>query len=272
VKKAANRGARSKFARAIVKFNPDDPHLNRDEWDFSTCPEEQLEACYFYEFARECPHAISAARAAHLSPKEIVAACGPEHAFSLAGSVVDLFKDCPEFPHTPFLSIPKSVRERRIANLCKPAPLIQADLPSLIRQHQNKVPRRKAIGKTLNYLGGQGDIAGFFIDWRKSDEQLIQGFRQWLKTNRPLTAPAIVKKGKGSSQEQRRKDLKALGAWRLLKRMRWEDAYNYTCEVLRNKHGQPQGLFSSHALAWERARKDAEKAIAELCGVLERLT
>jgi hypothetical protein len=163
-------------------------------------------------------------------------------------------------------------RERRIANLCKANPLVQADLPSFIRQYANKIPRRKTIGKTLKYLAGQGDIAAFYRDWRMSDEQLTQGFRQSLRTDRPLTAVPIVRKGKGSSREQIRKDLKALGAWRLLKKMRWEDAYNHTREILKNKRGQLQPLFSSHALAWGRARKDAEKAIADVCSVLQRLT
>jgi hypothetical protein len=272
VKKAANRRTRSKFARAIVKFDPNDPGLDREEWDFSTCPDEQLEACYFYEFAKECPHAIRVSRVAHESLKEITAAYGPKASYSLAAGVIDLFKDCPEFPGTPFLCIPKLEREQRIANLCKANPLVQADLPSLIRQHANKPLRRKAIGKTLKYLAGQGDIAAFYIDWRMTNEQLIQGFRQWLRTNRPLTAVPIVRKGKGSSREQIRKDLKALGAWRLLKKMRWEDAYNHTREILKNKRGLPQPLFDSHASAWGRARKDAGKAIADVCSVLQRLT
>ena len=272
MKKAASRVARSKFARPVAKFNPDDPRLDRREWDFSTCPDEQLEACYFYEFARECPRAIDVARVAHENLKEITEAYGPKASYSLAAGVIDLFKDCPEFPETPFLCISKLERERRIANLCKANPLVQGDLPSLIRQYANKTPRRKAIGKTLKYLAGQGDIAAFYTDWRMSDEQLTQGFRQWLRTDRPLTAVPIIRKGKGSSREQIRKDLKALGAWRLLKKMRWEDAYNQTREILKNKRSQPQPLFSSHAAAWARARKHAQETITDICAFLERLS
>jgi hypothetical protein len=272
VKKRANKRARPTLAQALAKSRFEDVRLAREDWDFSGCPEDQLKACFFYEFARECSHAIRVARVAHESLKEITEAYGPKASYALAAGVIDLFKDCPEFPETPFLCISKVERERRIANLFKANPLVQADLPSLIRQYANKTPRRKAIGKTLKYLAGQGDIAAFNIDWRMSDEQLTQGFRQWLRTNRPLTAVPIVRRGKGSSREQLRKDLKALGALRLLRNMKWEDAYLYTEETLKNKHDRPQGLFSSHAVAWRRARKDAEKAITEVCGFLERLT
>ena len=98
MKKSANRGARARFAQAITKFKPDDILLDREDWDFSTCLEDQLEACFFYELARECPHAVRAARALRKHLKEIRADSAPDH--RLAVTVVDLFKDCPEFPDT----------------------------------------------------------------------------------------------------------------------------------------------------------------------------
>jgi hypothetical protein len=272
VKKSANRDAYESLAEAIQKSKPDEAPLAREDWDFSACPEDQLRACLFYELARECPHAIRVARTAHNTLLEITAAYGTKHHYSLASSVIEIFKDCPEFPRTPFLCIPKEDRKRRIANCSQSHGLVQADLPALLRQHADKIPRRKTIGKTLKYLAGQGDIAAFYFDWRSSDEQLTQGFRELLRVNRPLTAIRISRKGKGSSPEQLRKDLKALGVYRLLQRTRWEDAYNETRDVLRDKNGKSRGLFSNHALAWRRARKQAEKMIAEHCRLMERLS
>jgi hypothetical protein len=204
---------------------------------------------------------------------EIAATYGSEHSYSLASSVVDLFKDCPEFPDTPFLCILRAERTQRIARLNKPVPPIQADLSGLIRKNAKKALRGEMRGKTLTYLNGQGEIAAFFIDWRISDEKLAQGFRRWLRGNRPAEAEATVRKGKGSSHEQLRKGLKALGAWRLLRQKKtWVEAHTYTWEILKDKHGRQRGLFGSHAAAWARARKDAEKMIADHCRLLERLS
>ena len=272
MKRRPNKRARARPGQAIKILKADSVYVRPEEWDFSACPENQLRACLFYELARECPHAVRAACTAHKTLPEISAACGAKHHYSLASSVVEIFKDCPEFPSTPFFCIPKEDRKRRIANCSQSHSLVQVDLPALLRQHADKIPRRKTIGKTLKYLAGQGDIAAFYIDWRSSNEKLTQGFRELLRVNRPLTAIPISRKGKGSSPEQLRKDLKALGVYRLLQRMRWEDAYNETRNVLRDKHGKSRGLFSDHALAWRRARKQAEKMIAEHCRLMERLS
>jgi hypothetical protein len=264
MKKFASSDAQKSLIEAIKKSKPDDIHLAREDWDFSECPEDQLKACFFYEFARECPEAVRAARALREHLKEIGADTGTDHRFAV--TVADLYKDCREFPDTPFLCIPKTERARRIMKVHEATPPIQADLAGLVRQYEGKA----VTGKTIKY--GQGDIVAFFMDWTISDEKLVQGVRRWVKTNRPPGAVATVRKGKGSGHEQRRKDLKALGAWRLLKQMRWEDAYTYTLEILKNKKGQPQGLFSDHALAWARARKHAQETIANICAFLKRLT
>jgi hypothetical protein len=152
--------------------------LPREEWDFSNCPNQQLEACFFYETARECPHAIAAARLAHQQLTELEAAYGPKNRYCLASSVIDLFKDCPEFPETPFLCISAYKREQRLAKLSKPGALIPVDLPGLIRQLSKEDLKGKTLGKTIPYLAGQGDIAAFFTNWRYSDEKLFQSFRQ----------------------------------------------------------------------------------------------
>jgi hypothetical protein len=266
VKKSATRGAPAKLAQAITKLKLDDVRVDRKEWDFSECPKDQLRACFFYEFARECPHAVDAARALRKHLKEIGADSVPD--YRLAVTVVDLFKDCPEFPDTPFLAIPTAERHRRIKKLGKVIPPVQVDLAGLIRRYRSQA----ITGKTIKY--GQGDIAGFYLDWTISDEKLIEGLRHSLKTNRPHGAVATVRKGQGSSSQQIRKDLKALGAWRLVKKMKigWEDAFVYTREILKIKKGQPQGLFGSHANAWRRAQKDAEKIIVSICAFLERHT
>ena len=265
MKKFASSDAEKSLIEAIKKSKLDDVRVDREEWDFSTCPKDQLEACFFYEFARECPEAVRAARALREHLKEIGADTGTDHRFAV--TVVDIFKDCPEFPHTPFLSIPTAERYRRIKKVGKVIPPVQADLAGLIRQYEGKA----VTGKTIKY--GQGDIVAFFMDWTISDEKLIEGLRHSLKTNRPPGAVATVRKGQGSSAQQIRKDLKALGAWRLVKKMKiaWEDAYVHTREILKIKKGQPQGLFSSHASAWARAEKDAEKMITRICTRLKRL-
>src|SRR5205814_5539437 len=113
------------------------------------------------EMARECPRAVDAARALHKHPKDIGVDSVLDHPLGI--TVADIFKDCPEFPHTPFLSIPAAERARRIMRVRQTIPPVQADLGSLIRQYHGKAATRK----TVKY--GQGHIAAFFIDWRISD-------------------------------------------------------------------------------------------------------
>jgi hypothetical protein len=261
VSKRAKKTARATLAQVLTKSPPDDVRLAREDWDFSACPDDQLEACFFYEVARECPHLRGSGAFQRAEPGADLQLEG-----RCAVTIVDLYKVCPEFPAAPFLTIPKPQRTQRIANLHNATPPVQADLSALIRQCANNPPN----SKTIDY--GVGVVAAFYIDLRISDEKLAKGFRQWLKKNRPLWAVPMIRKGKGSSREQLRKDLKALGALRLLREVNWEDAYVYTREFLKNNYGQPEGLFGSHKGAWQRARKNAEKTIKEVCGFLERLT
>lgn len=262
MKKSTNKGTRVTLAQAIRKSKPSDVRLHRENWDFSECPSDHLDECFFYEFFRECPNALRAAPALREHLKEIGTDTGPSHRSE--ATFADLLNDYPEFPDAPFLRIPTAERTRRIAKLDEVIPPVQADLGDLVRQYKAKAPK----GKTIKYL--HGDIAAFFIAWGTSDEKLVQGFRHWLKSNRPPGALATIRKGKGSSHAQYRKDLKALGALRLLKQLSWEDAYTYTREILQNKKGQPQALFGSHANAWRRARKNAEKMRDDICFLLER--
>src|SRR4051794_27253921 len=45
--------------------------IDRAEWDFSECPDEEIEACFLYEYARECGDIIAdVAFHSHRVPKD----------------------------------------------------------------------------------------------------------------------------------------------------------------------------------------------------------
>jgi hypothetical protein len=93
------------------------------------------------------------------------------------------------------------------------------------------------------------------IDWRRSDENMLQAFAAWLKESRPKHIKATTKAtvGAGSRRRQIRADLKALGAFRLLREYgACHRAYNATYDAVGDK------FLRSHDSAWSRAKRRAE--------------
>lgn len=249
--------------------------LLREEWDFSPCRDEHLEACYYYEFARESEKAKDAEskyRAAIESAPEREAkwllTCRMR-------GVYNFFQCCPEFPDTPFLCIPKRERDQRIKKLWKPRRLIQANLSSIIRTREADFSQAKTLKYPTGYAGGdirEGEIVAFFVDWNLPLPCLVKDFQRWLDENKPDGAGKPAKRGAGATPRQIKKRLKALGAVRLLRRMDYFDAYEHTKAVLRDKKGERCPLFGQDASAWSRAKKEGNQAIKSVCRLIEALS
>ena len=181
-----------------------------------------------------------------------------------------LFQSCREFPKTPFLSIPKSERDARIAALPKKPFPFQANLSTLIRTRDADFSQ----AKTLKYptYPGEGDIAAFYINWHIPLPELRKQFRQWLEENKPADACLRAKEGAGAPPRQMRAKLKALGALRVLRILRTQEAaYAYTTEILSDHMKVKHELFCDETTAWQRARRDAEKAIQKEGRFIEML-
>ena len=220
--------------------------LSREEWDFSGCPEELEVLCWEYEYGRECPRIIEMFREDALGRRQGFDKDGYwfyEHqVFDYKGEYADsvILLVPPGFPDVPFLQTAR--RKRRPA----------AKVPSKWNTFLSPAKVRDVDGDPKRAFRPPPDyIAKLYVDWDATDRDLLRDFRQWLKEHRPRKAKS--KRGK-SAARQRMADLKALGAYRLLKMMSAEEALAHTKKFL------PHGLYSKIA-DWYKARARAKRVL-----------
>src|SRR5882757_5155489 len=97
--------------------------IPRLEWDFASCPADEVFECRAYEFARE----TAVIRKDVESLRRGIAPIFEELVKSLRERIgrtkrlMAVFWYCPEFPNKPYLSIPVNKRQRRLRTLWPPA-------------------------------------------------------------------------------------------------------------------------------------------------------
>jgi hypothetical protein len=106
----------------------------------------------------------------------------------------------------------------------------------------------------------------FIMDWKKSDSTQIEQFNRWLAANRPPEIKPIEKRGGASGKKSIKAELKALGAYRLLKKMDWKQAllHSQKFTIFKDKKGIGYPLYQ-HQSEWLTAKKRAEGIISKLC-------
>ena len=241
----------SKRDSACRKFTTSD--LPREEWDFSSCPKDDLFECWAYEFARETAVICKDVKALRkgVAPifDDLVKALRAR--ISRTPRLMAVFWYCPEFPKKPYLSIPVYERQRRLQTLWPVGSAALVVKPKIVPPD---AARQLARGRLIY---GSLELAIFEIDWTESDTYLTHAFSEWLKENRSAAVKISETRGAGHWTRRWADDLKALGAKRLLKNARrWEDAYTQTLETTR------AGLYGGREEVWKRAAKRAESLIA----------
>ena len=235
------------------------PDVPWQEWDFSCVPEDQLNACNIYEYGRHSERVRAAvARIRERDGSEAIElredikdpcfALGPHEPYAPFVCIR------PHFPKTPFQSIPADER-KRIADMDKadtePWTLIEGSFRKLI----------SIFPELENEYGAfrDGDLTYTVlqVDWRMSKTEILRRFAAWLDKNDPKQVRARETRGAGAPVRQCRKELKALGAWRLLQEMDSSLAWELTTHRL----GEG-GLFSNEPAAWSRARATAARILA----------
>jgi hypothetical protein len=176
--------------------------------------------------------------------------------------VMALFWYCPEFPNTPYLTIPSNERRRRIGVLWPPANSSITIIPTL---PPPDIGQKLARGRVFH---GSSELALFEIDWTETDTYLSDAFFNWLRENRPTGIKQFQTRGAGNFQRKWSDDLKALGAKRLLDRMPWYDAFTLTKpedrKARRGSRRKGSGLYCDREEAWRKGAKRAESLIAAL--------
>ena len=245
------------LGKALQRKKPAD--LAWQEWDFSKVPLDQVSLCYEYELSRDTHsklEKIKGLRATLGNPSfdqcmkwwthpETMPADDTE-AEQLAqtefiyGSQIWWFD---EFPDQPFQSISKHDRKR----LAEPEGnwgAITMNFRRLIREFPQVAEEH---GKWEVPIDERSTAVALLIDWTRNNDELIRNFKDWLTAFRPKGIAIVDRKnGAGAPVRQLRARLKALGAWRLLRRMDWADAYALT-------EGR---LFGNNQSTW-KAAKDA---------------
>jgi hypothetical protein len=218
--------------------------LARKKWDFSTCPKQELEQCWWYEFKSEILHerrVITDWRQICVEQtfdgffrlhRMMLMPPAPGHVYAL----------CPEWPKDPFLSIPSNERARRLKQLDETKSLadqltlgpVEPSMYDLIQEFEGKKKRPSARS-----LGD--DILPRI--WHKSNQEIVSFSKAWLATYRPDKTKI------DTSIRELRADLKALGALRILREYAWD----WTPAALYKAQGE-----------WTKAQTRAKKVIRNL--------
>jgi len=235
------------FHRRPVSLKEQESSLPPFEWDFTSCPGQELTELHEYEFRRESPriHGVILAWRDQTGVNtfdEFLWKC--RHTLTqIAPEPGHLYAFCPEWPAFPYLDIPQTERSRRFNLLFDD----NAELKTLAVQLkvQPALPG-KLSPQALNLirdLRGEKSIENVHwqIDYHFSDRELHRRVDAHLKLHRSCKAKINV------SNRRLRADLKALAAFRLLR------AYNGDWKAARE-------LFAEQT-EWSRAQRRAERII-----------
>ena len=221
--------------------------LDRYEWDFSECPEDEVFQCYLYEYARTseefCLH------------YEILRKKGSSEGFVDFGNGFCLSFNCPEFPSTPWLKIPKSLRKTRVY---RPFIFTQRALTPA-HPHQplqfNPDTGEEVLKLEICWLATKGQIAREFEQW--VDTMLERRSHQILEAATKRETPASPS-GRQQPNKLGKDRLKALTAYRLYASgMSYTEASNLTMTH------DPRGdhALYGNAPAWSRAKGTAQEIL-----------
>lgn len=233
------------------------PTLPREEWDFSSIPVDQSEACFAWEYARECAWIVDGCFTNLIPPETITVKvnAGPDdwdieeienpdyeqylfNADEFVGCIYGLMiaENYYTLKH-PWQSLDKNAQDKLVAE-GTPAMIGVQDL------NPKTFDFKVAFGLEEDRdIKPWFDAAAFRINWHQSDKRLLQDFASWLKRNRKHAA-------RETRGRNRRDALNMLGAMRLLHHMPLEEAIILTTRTL----GEP--LYGKRS-SWERARKSA---------------
>ncbi len=226
----------------------------REDWDFSRCPKGSELDCWLYEYARESQSVIRNFRECVEHPQKNPLHPSPSgrdvtfdedgywhhriDKFDSEGEFEDqLYLElAPGFPDTPYLKTKRRPVSKEFVDVDAFVPPGIRDADSIRDAEPRPAPRY---------------FANIYIRWEYPDKKLIRDFAKWLKVHRPF--PARSRRGKSAARVNM-SELKALGAYRLLKTMTAPEALAYTEKYIRG------GLFAKIP-DWYEARQRAKRLL-----------
>jgi hypothetical protein len=214
---------------------------------FESCPEGREQYCWGYEYARESDVIVADYRDSmkHGTPGEFDEHGNSWRTITILDADGELEEQIgielpPGFPEEPYL------RTAHVPWKLKGEPLL--DLEELIGWSVMDAEQVKHYRPPP----AQRYFAHLYIQWEAADKTLVKDFRRWLKAQRPF--PAKTRRGKSAVREFM-SDLKALGAYRLMRVMSVAEAIRHTAKLRR---GNPLFLKGPD---WYKARRRAKAVI-----------
>ena len=158
--------------------------LPDSEWDFRQIPDEQIFACYRWEFSRTAVlKAILTTFKGGLNP------------YAKYGEFAA------PWPRQCFVTLDREYRETLAANYHMARGLHPLDYRHYVQNHD----------------GDRSDsLYAFQIDWTHSDKNLRDCFEAWLKQNRPPDIQQQEARGRNAPLSQMKEGLEALGIHRII--------------------------------------------------------
>ena len=220
--------------------------LPPEEWDFRSCPKDELEMCLEYELSREVAQWRQVAFNYRQLSKEgkIQVELGECYGLSILFPYLNLTR-FPEWPNKPWLALNPITRRENVK--WHGWSSLYADTICLLNETPfpgaNEV--RKKFGKVIIY-------PRFQIDLTQMDATIKRAFSDYLEKFREKIEIKPVER-RGTSTEVN--VLKRLGAYRLLKVMKWNEAKEIFLDSLPPIKSYPDQP------SWLRAKREAKKAI-----------
>lgn len=239
--------------------------LDRDEWDFSRCPEERIYFCFTYEYAREIPSIIERFRYAQEHDREQFDEEGQWHHVvyndvqNPAGAFLEVIDAPPGFPEKPYLQTIHFVTEN-------------SHIPFDVGQR----PLRPVIVKPDGGYEAADwyrpdDLAPdqvfhFHVNWRFADKPIVEAFAEWLDKAREGHEDRKAQEKRGRSEPRRcRSDLKTLAMARLVRHFaKHGSTIEAASAYAANVEGIPRKWqLYSEATDWAAAKGEVQKIIDE---------
>lgn len=253
--------------------------LDVNEWDFDRCPGaskplksnevDELEECWRWEFARESKLIINKVLTlrkrlriktfknfrSKLRNKNF-----PWNSHLLLDDGIYIYS--PEFPRSPYLSIPPQERLDRCGEVYRGWEKASATNFSVGSSELDEMIFNEFL--SAREKGERYQISGFVepvlfkINWRNSDDKLVEQLRNWLLFNRPI---GVLKNrsGRRSSSSYFRANLKALGASRLLKQFTTPEEARRLSKV----HSVAKAPLFEHSDKWRLAKAKTDRLVSE---------
>jgi hypothetical protein len=258
--------------------------LKREDWDFSKCSTDDLWNCHRYEYQREDESLVKSVLTYRKQnpdfPQKYLESLEPYDPEKFQSVIIGLGIKMPprlppevflhpDWPEWSFFSPTGKPKIQPVIFHGKRRRMLRLDeipLEALV-EYWNENDYSFGKGGTIWNSEYASETRAFKICWRYSDADLIVGFADWLKENRPdgdewdyRPKVEVLKWPTGGKSEGRnlKPELKALGAYRLLR------CYNYNRQRAKAHSSdilKVLGKNFAHDSAWTEARDLALKTI-----------